>query len=1034
MKRGITLAIACAMLTQGLGTPAMLTTKNMTEHVQIEKTADLKLNEETIEISKASPDDEADFIADGIKYKYVGDEIEIVGYTPELTADVWVPYDIDGKLVTSIADNAFRDANVKNIYLPPYITNIGRCAFRDCKNLVFVDMPYALEVIGEYAFAGSGITSLKLKEKLDEIPEGLCEDCVNLSKVSLMPGVKMIGQCAFINCVSLQFIRIPSTVTVIDHKAFASAGLDTVVVPDSVSIIDENAFSTESAITFYGNQASEIQRFVEAKNISWVKFSDNQFLYTKDAVDKCTIDKYVGVDTVVRIPDSIDDIQVGKVGQAAFLECYEITDVFLGNSVATISTEAFNGCSSLKMIEMPANVTQVEQGILGNFYGEISIYGKAGTYAETVVSILGNEQINVKFVSEDPCYGMDFEYEVRNGKATITKYLGSAKELTIPRAIDDYPVTEIRSLNGDSCENIESLVIPAEVAYIGSEAFSNCTGLKNVTIEGNKVSIGSSAFPSADVTIYGLEDSPVKWYAEDYGIDFVASKKLEKWIDGFKYEISNCEIVIVKYDSARNGGSSSTDDLYTVNIPSEIDGYPVTAIGPSAFAGNKKICFVDIPYSVREIGVSAFSGCSNLTMSIDVLPEELITIGESAFAGTLMQDGALPGKLRNIKSKAFSNCKDLRDVYIPLNVTEIADDAFAGDKTIRICCKNGSYAQLYAIRKNIPIGIHGGDYVYYVGNGAEIIKYTGYKTDVVLPDEILSEPVTRIGSNAFADNQKINSVLLPNTVEKIGLNAFANCTRLRKINLPASVKTIESYAFYDAKALKSVTIPQSVKNIGYLAFPEVSTFTIYGYEGTAAQKYANACPIKFVSLSPKTVKLTSAVNVAGGITVKWERSTIVDGYKLQRSVNGGSYKTVFTSTGNKTLSYTDKGATTNGAKYTYRILTYVKKNGTTYNSAASKVLTTYRLSKPSITSLSSKDKGTIATCWSKNAKASGYQIKLVSGTKTKTVTIGKASTVSKKITKLGSKKVYKVSVRAFKTVNKTKYYAAWSATKKVTTK
>lgn len=55
-------------------------------------------------------------------------------------------------------------------------------------------------------------------------------------------------------------------------------------------------------------------------------------------------------------------------------------------------------------------------------------------------------------------------------------------------------------------------------------------------------------------------------------------------------------------------------------------------------------------------------------------------------------------------------------------------------------------------------------------------------------------------------------------------------------------------------------------------------------------------------------------------------------------------------------------------------------------------------------------------------------------TNPKTVTISGYSNTSKKITKLSAKKTYYVRVRTYKTINGTKYYSGWSATKSVKTK
>ncbi len=88
-----------------------------------------------------------------------------------------------------------------------------------------------------------------------------------------------------------------------------------------------------------------------------------------------------------------------------------------------------------------------------------------------------------------------------------------------------------------------------------------------------------------------------------------------------------------------------------------------------------------------------------------------------------------------------------------------------------------------------------------------------------------------------------------------------------------------------------------------------------------------------------------------------------------------------------------------------------------------------------ITSLAAVKKG-FTVKWAKKAYT-GYQIRYSlksSMASSKTVTITKAATVSKKITKLKAKKKYYVQVRTYKTVNGKKWYSAWSAKTSIKTK
>ncbi len=63
-----------------------------------------------------------------------------------------------------------------------------------------------------------------------------------------------------------------------------------------------------------------------------------------------------------------------------------------------------------------------------------------------------------------------------------------------------------------------------------------------------------------------------------------------------------------------------------------------------------------------------------------------------------------------------------------------------------------------------------------------IKKYNGNDTVVVIPPEISSWPVTKIGEDAFQDNTTITSVTIPASVTEIGSNAFAGCTNLTSVN------------------------------------------------------------------------------------------------------------------------------------------------------------------------------------------------------------------------------------------------------------
>lgn len=97
-----------------------------------------------------------------------------------------------------------------------------------------------------------------------------------------------------------------------------------------------------------------------------------------------------------------------------------------------------------------------------------------------------------------------------------------------------------------------------------------------------------------------------------------------------------------------------TGSATSVNIPSRIDGLPVTTIGDWAFQSCESMKSIQIPNSVTSIGNWAFFNCASLT-SIQI-PSSVTTIGE----------------------RAFADCASLKSVHISNPNTVIDKGAFNG--------------------------------------------------------------------------------------------------------------------------------------------------------------------------------------------------------------------------------------------------------------------------------------------------------------------------------------------------------------------
>lgn len=102
--------------------------------------------------------------------------------------------------------------------------------------------------------------------------------------------------------------------------------------------------------------------------------------------------------------------------------------------------------------------------------------------------------------------------------------------------------------------------------------------------------------------------------------------------------------------------------------------------------------------------------------------------------------------------------------------------------------------------------------------GISITKYNGTDKDVAIPDKIDGIDVVEIGQGAFARNDTISSLIIPDTVTLINIEAFSTCPLLENVTLPQSLVTIAYSAFGMCQKLKEITFPSQVNIVGDNAF------------------------------------------------------------------------------------------------------------------------------------------------------------------------------------------------------------------------
>ena len=230
-----------------------------------------------------------------------------------------------------------------------------------------------------------------------------------------------------------------------------------------------------------------------------------------------------------------------------------------------------------------------------------------------------------------------------------------------------------------------------------------------------------------------------------------------------------------------------------VNIPSEINGTPVTTIGNAAFR-DFSVTSVTIPASVTEIGANAFAGCTNLT-SVNY---------EGDWSNLTIQSG-------NPAVQDAANAP-------------LFDFEFTPDNTAVIVTNykyNGAAADV-----TIPSRYQGKP-VTTIGHAA---FFNSAVTSVTIPDS-----VTSISDEAFINCPKLTNISIPNSVTYIGFSAFSSCTSLKSITLPSSLSFISGALFLGCSQLTTIHIPVSVTSIGNNAFADCPSLMTVTYPGSKTQ-------------------------------------------------------------------------------------------------------------------------------------------------------------------------------------------------------
>ena len=375
-------------------------------------------------------------------------------------------------------------------------------------------------------------------------------------------------------------------------------------------------------------------------------------------------------------------------------------------------------------------------------------------------------------------------------------------------------------------------------------------------------------------------------YDTDYGMDGYEQSKTAV-TDDMEQQRQNDSLTSVIYTVREDGTAMITDYSarfwddsdpnfsIEINVPSEINGHTVTAIGDRALReGRTKISGITLPPTIKEIGNRAIYGrylkYLKLNDGLEVIKDFAIDCGDE------LETLVIPESVKYIGSEAISG-EALKNITMPSNLEYMGKRIFFGsaydkDPANRVdgIQYNGQYLIAgirigYATIENpdpsaptVNKQIHEWEAVgdIEIREGTTMMGEDAFGmsniTSVKLPSTLKAIPYL-----GFYWCKNLNNVVIPSNVKEIGNNAFSWCESLSNLTISEGVEHIGQAAFFRCNNLKEVTIPKSVTRIDMHAFGwdyvndydvRNEDLVIKGYSGTAAEQYARDNGFKCILL------------------------------------------------------------------------------------------------------------------------------------------------------------------------------------------
>lgn len=441
----------------------------------------------------------------------------------------------------------------------------------------------------------------------------------------------------------------------------------------------------------------------------------------------------------------------------------------------------------------------------------ITLYAQWGITATTAISVIENftdgEEHTVTIAGAITADDLTAIKEAINGNTNNAKIILDLGGTT--------GLTEIPYQAFQGCENLAGIVIPEGVTTINDFAFNGCSGLKTVSLP-KVINFGSFVFNVCNSIAHVNFSGTMEEFANLDNIDSCSElfKAEISFGDGTSWTLGKEIRNALKSESVPNVSfsgewNSATNKMINLSIDASV-------------ANDKKINLdLSEMTGLKEIAGDNYTG--RFKVAELVLPSCAEKICDGAFREQFyIESIIIPEGIKTIGKEAFYGCNYLKNVTIPSSVTSIGDSAF-------------EQCDIYSISVDSEV----------IGKKAfNANPNMNGATEVSVSEITIGLKVTEIDDCAFASNELLKSITVPDNVKTLGdlifrwcrsletadikftddsgTAIFDTCEKLKTVTIREGSVKIPAETFHRCSSLEKIYIPASVKTIEKRAFSNTS--------------------------------------------------------------------------------------------------------------------------------------------------------------------------------------------------------------------